>query len=576
MLMTNKTTVEKISKFLTSKSKVLILHGPTSSGKTTLIPYIRQLGFDNNFSEVEVFTYSNRLRNNMLSENPSLKYIKSLYAGVFNFNNEKVNSNLKKFIPLKEVPENDKNKKKLYIIDDSQLINNSYKETKLVKFGTGYLLDDIFTYFNLENNPDSKIVFIGDKNKLSYGPESKSALNSSHMEDLLNKRDLNSNICQIELEESKVDSEIVRVCQQISNNIEQNKYNNLIISNKNDINILSKNEYLDALKDSYLNPFHTKILVYSNKMAAETNSWIKNNLAKNGKEINAGDFIIFSANSNAYLRHKSKEEHKAKRISNGLYGGVTFVDHNNKLVAKVMLESGQEVELSFIPAHITLEDRDEVEVFIFENYLKSNSGEISNDELSAYQIILSRLEKQSVSNGESDRYFKIKNAVIIKYAWCMTVDKAMANVFDKVYLNTDMEGLDRNNSDYHKWLYTGISTARKSMNLLNWKAITPYYKTKFNPVANSNLNKNNMEISNNDSIMKEEFDYLKGLLKENNIITHSQRSYNFYTVFEFSKGSKRLQIKYNFTQEGFVDQIDILEGDLSLFTSIKEIIEYID
>ncbi|NLI89161.1 MAG: hypothetical protein GX366_01950 [Epulopiscium sp.] len=573
--MTNKTTIDRVSSFLTSKSKVLILHGPTSSGKTTSIPYIRQLGFDNNFSKVEVFIYSNRLRNNMLRQNPDFHYIKSIYAAIFDFQDEKVNSDIKRFIPLKEIRQDDRGKKNLYIIDDSQLFNNSYKDTNLVRFGTGYLLDDIFTYFNLENNPDSKVIFIGDKNKLSYGPESKCALNSSYLQGLLNNRKINSDICQIELEKSKVDSEIVRVCQQVSGSIERNKYNNLIISNKDDISLLSKNDYLDALKDSYLNPFNTKILAYSNKMAAETNSWIKNNLAQNGKEINAGDFIIFSANSNAYLRSKDNEEPKIKRISNGLYGAVTSVDYNSQLAAKVMLENGQEVELSFIPAHITLEDGDEVEVFVFENYLKSNSGEISDEELSAYRIILSRLEKQSVASAVNDRYFKVRNAVIIKYAWCMTVNSAMANVFDKVYLNTDMEGLDRNNPHYYKWLYTGISTARKSMNLLNWKAITPYYKTKFNPVSNYHPIGNDKEISSEDSIMKEEFDYLKDILKENSIITSSQKSYHFHTIFEFIKSEKRLLLKFGFSSEGFVDYIDVLEGDLSLFTEIKKIIENI-
>ncbi|MEK4715724.1 hypothetical protein [Sporosarcina sp. FSL K6-5500] len=78
------------------------------------------------------------------------------------------------------------------------------------------------------------------------------------------------------------------------------------------------------------------------------------------------------------------------------------------------------------------------------------------------------------------QYFQLLNAARIKYAWCMTVNKAMAYVFDRVYFNTLRgENVGITNASYYKWLYTGISIGDSQVALVNWHPISPFLKTIF-------------------------------------------------------------------------------------------------
>lgn len=641
----NKDILKQVSDFLNSESKVLTIYGTVKSGKTSLIPQIRELGFDTGIAEIPVFAYSSRLRSSMLKRNPELEDVESLYSKVFDFRNEQIDENYKKTIPLKTIEEENAFNKKLYIVEDSQLITNSYIDSEYLKFGTGYLLDDVLSYFDLEKYPDSKFIFIGDKNKLSYGSKTENALNSNYLKALLENKKIYSDITEIELPNIESDSEIVKVCQNIANNLKNNKFNELTIADKMDISVLDKSKQIATLQESYNNPSISRIIVYTNEQANQVNQWIKINLAKNGTEVAVGDFVVF--NSAIYSYSPSKIEFdgspfdfadqpfdfvEPKRINNGMFGKIISVDGGNNLVKNIELGDGKEIQLKFISSQVQLQDETIVELLIFENYLNAERGELDTNEIVAYQIILSSLEKEAMEkepfensveyteminngdygkryddvgkaiyrdkedqrkmtkyekdyrnriisklNSKDSEYFKILNSAKIKYAWCMTVNKAMAYVFDRVYFNTEQGGnRGKTNADYYKWLYTGISVGQSHVSLLKWQPISPFLHTEFNTLSPTNIPKTKniiMTFSNgieqtNDEIRK----YLSNHLTDIGDAVVNIVSRPYLEIVTIKTGNEEIEMFFDYNKRGEVKLPRLKSGSEKAFQNILKAI----
>lgn len=566
----NNDCMQKILEFLISESKIMTLTGNTRSGKTSLIPDIRELAFDLNFTDVPVFAYSNRLRRKMLRSNPELEEVDSLFNSVFDFNGETIDELYKKNIPLKIHDEIYDQDKALYIIDDSQLITNSNFDSDLLQFGSGYLLDDVLSYINLESNPERKVIFIGDKNKLSYGSKIENALNPEYLKALLQNKNIYSEIENTELPNNDGDSEIIKVCNKIAKKIRTDRYNELFIYSGKEITVCDKKNHINVLKEAYLNPNSSKILVFTNEQAYRVNSWIKKHLINNGSEIGAKDYIVFYSTIQAYgpalieNYFSSFDFVEPKRVDNGYFGEVISVDYDH-IIEKNMEINEKMVMLRFIPCQIKLQDGSIIETLVFDNYLKATKNELDKNEIIAYQIVLSSYEKEIfdkepfeksteyqemlqhpgqyiviIKNGKelyrdskdkrklthfektyrdrvlkklkepTSEYFKILNASKVKFGWAMTVHKAMAYSFETVFFNTNQEeNRGRTNKDYFKWVYTGISSGLNNVQLINWKPISPFLKTEFRESSTVKAPNKNiiLSLSNGEQTTTEQLQY---------------------------------------------------------------------
>lgn len=55
----------------------------------------------------------------------------------------------------------------IYIIDEASMISNKYSEPEFFRFGSGFLLQDLIKFINLDfNDHNKKIIFIGDNGQL--------------------------------------------------------------------------------------------------------------------------------------------------------------------------------------------------------------------------------------------------------------------------------------------------------------------------------------------------------------------------------------------------------------------------
>ncbi|OCX63331.1 hypothetical protein BFM98_14055 [Lysinibacillus sp. AR18-8] len=612
----NTDVLQQIREFLESDCKIMTLIGNTGSGKTALIPDIRELAFDSGFTDVPVFAYSNRLRRKMLKKHPNLEEVESLFNSFFDFNNEAIDEFYRKIIPLRGNDEIHDQEKAIYIIDDSQLISNTDFDTDLLKFGSGHLLDDILNQIDLAANPNRKIIFIGDRNKLSYGSPNENALHPVHLKTLLENKNLHSEVMITELPYSEGDSEIIKVCNTIAKNIRNNQYNELIIHSNNEIYVLDEKESRNALVEAVRNPYNNKILVFTNEQAFKINHWIKKNLVRNGNELAAKDHIVFNSTINAYgptLIESNLSPFKnlsqpfsltePKRVDNGYFGEVISVNLDKTIVKHVDVNK-EKVILRFTPCQIKLQDETIIETLVLENYLKSTQNKLLKEETIAIQIILSHYEKLIFDeepfessfefqemmqhpneymevekegkqlyrnpkdkrklthyekeyrkrllrklNNPNGEYWKILNASKVKYAWAMTVHKAMAYAFDTVFFNTDQEeNRGRTNKEYFKWIYTGISVGLHNVNLINWKPISPFLRTEFREGTNVRVNKDViLNLSNGEESSTEQVEsYLKMQLNGvASIININPRPYLEIVTLEMNNRNVELFFDYN-------------------------------
>ncbi len=527
---------QKVEEFLKNSDQVMVITGPTSSGKTSLIPSIRDWAFSEEYVNVPVYAYSNRLRTKMLSYHPEIEDVDSLFGELFDFQQEYFDEDYRKIIPLKNNVSDDENQydPTLYIIDDCQLLSNNHFDPDSLQFGSGHLIDDLFMYIDLANHPERKLILIGDMYKIGYASKEESVLNLQFLASYLSKQKIDSSVQHVALQQSSSANDIVTLCNEVADQIEEEQYNYLNVENKDNIKTGGKDLQREALNQAYLYPFDHKILTYTNEKATTINHYIKKQLLKNGTTIQNGDYIVFNASIQAYSNCDDDFEQAVslpKRINNGEFGKVTRTYMNQTIT----ITAPNEVCLSLVPCDITFSDNSVVTIYVLKNYLLASKSTISKEEQAAIHMQLRILEKEAyaqepfeyssefrsmradsesyvaiikdgstVYRSKKDKrllttyekayrerikqnlqtpdhlYFKLLNAAKVRYAWAMTVNKGMAYSFEHVYFDTDQgENRGLTNREYFKWLYTGFSTVNNSLSLINWQPISPFMNTVF-------------------------------------------------------------------------------------------------
>ncbi|ERG68072.1 NERD domain-containing protein [Exiguobacterium chiriqhucha] len=483
----HKHQMKEIHDFLCSDQKIMTVTGNTKSGKTALIPHIRDLAFDANYTHVPVFAYSNRLKQKMLQSHPNLEEVESLFSSIFDFSTDDRDENYKKVIPLKmshplsreensngaEISVQDKT---LYIIDDSQLITNSKLHSDDIQYGSGHLLNDLLDHINLEERPDTKIIFVGDVNKLSFGSDMEDALQANYLQSLLKQRNLISNIAHIELPDNKSENEIIKTCNQISSQIKQGQFNSLSLSSYNELSVNEVENKEKVMEAALQNPHDKKIIVYTNNKAGKINQWIKQHFLKNGSHIGPRDLLIFNSPSLAVQKTRddggiSQDEHpqnshfafpEVRQVHNGMFGEVLRISHSEKIEKNEMVDD-KNIVLRFVPCVIRLMDGVVIETLVLENFLNAEKNELELNEQIAYHRVLAKLEANEQEKSpfsespefeemirHPETYAKIERAGKILYR--DSSDSRKLTSYEKAYRHRILKELNNPEFEYFKIL----------------------------------------------------------------------------------------------------------------------------
>lgn len=613
-----KAALTQVQAFLASDQKILLLTGNTRSGKSALIPEIREAAFAQRYLEASVWVYSNRLKRRLLQQHSALSEVSSLFGAMFDFDQKTVDADYHQVIPLRQFEQPDEQEataKTLYVIDDSQLLANTDYANNDLQFGSGSLVNDLFAFLQLDQYPQRKLILIGDRNRLSYGKQQESVLNPA----FLGQQGFQmADIAELALPACDQDSAVLTACNQIGQAIQTQQFNDLRFDFQSDFDLMTSGDEKRALlKQLYVAPATHKMLVYTNAEVQQVNALIKQHFSAS-QGLCANDVLVFDNTVSGVT------DGRLDRIDNGTFAQVQQVE--TALQQDVTLK-GNVYTFTIWPCQVQVGDK-QVTVNILANYLQSDRGVLESDEAAAYQVLLKQLAKAAlaqanfetspeyqamlaqgagyfVQNTTNKRYylatdkrklvpeekafeqriegelrslpntlyFKFYQAAHVRYAWAMTVNKALAYTFPHVYLNTN-QGADRGrtNATYFQWLYTGCATASQQLTLLNWTPITPFLNTTFGEDLTRSLPKTVLyQLLPDQTVDKQQAEFqqfLTTVLNETAWQCSAIVAKPYLYIVTLTAGSKQLTLFFDYNGKGSVKLPRLKAGDPADFNQI--------
>lgn len=629
------------------EQQIFVLQGTANSGKSHLIPFIQELAYNLGIQETEVFASSSRVANNLLTIG-GLERVNSIYSYIYGGqknnkqedeqakekeNNEEIDETKDseelqvEEIPLKNCDNADN---ALFIVDESQLVSDSFNQSIDLIFGTGYLLKDFLSFTN-STNTKRKIIFIGDPFQLQLGKTDESPLNPLYLEEAYK---LKTNAYQLL---DKPDFSIInKEALFCVDKIRTKYFNSLQFIADDNFCFLQKEDVTKAVSDIIYNKIECHILCFSNEKSQEVNYWIKNSIIKNGKDIANGDLVLF--NNNIETAKENDPFAKPKWIYNGQFAIVDNATPESYLQETKKIK-GELTSIEFREINITLlESGHKIKVLSLENYRLNPKAELSKNELILFKIMLNReLDKAKKSNpfeksfeylnltsdkiynqfkivndeflqqllkgtsrkknlteeevhlkdiiskakyaykkrierdlrkDPSTEYYKLKNAALLRFGWAMTVHKSMSYKWQEVIFNVEKAGTT--NESHFRWLYTGISRARKKVSLINYKPLSPFDKTEFIDNNDDKKTKDFLFISNNLDIeiaKKELVEIVKQKLSDNLVLNKIDiPGYNIR--LQFSNDSKQVTLDFGFNAKNQFKFPKYINGDIDLANNI--------
>ena len=468
-------TVSLLEEFLKNDKQIFILKGYAGTGKTTLLKGIAQY-----LKEID------RLGGLMAPTGRAAKVIKditgikgkTIHSSMYDLQNLKTykkrdkygNESFKFFFELKK--EHDL-KNSVFIFDESSMIGNNYSEGEFFRFGSGYLLNDILRFFNVNTNNILKLLFVGDPAQLPpVGSNHSLALDA----DFFISKELNLN-----------ESEMTQVVRQEKNSgilFNAAYYRKLIFSNKVSKNHLDTNfediqeisyEELGKTFVSYAplpNISKSIIISFSNKRAWHNNQVIRELYFPGKKSITEGDVLQVTRNN--YL----------VELLNGEFVTVIRVDDKTTRQSASIWINKQRKQFHFDFREVGLQIADGriIDVLVSETLLNSKNRGMTSEEMKAlYVNFIMRYEKKTGATANrnstqfkesfrNDPYF---NALQVKYGYAITGHKAQGGEWENAFV--DFSGRNGLSKDELRWIYTAITRASKKLYVL-----LPPKKSRFN------------------------------------------------------------------------------------------------
>ncbi len=530
-----------IRTFLESEGRVLLLTGAEKSGKSYLIPSITSICQDLKKTQVTHLVVNNRVANRINSKQTEIHY-GSVYSLIYggepvtdkgedDAEDEDEDDDSLQVVPIKI--DRGWSQDAIVIIDEAQLISSSEHKTDLLRFGSGKLLADLFTFLRLSEN-SRKVIFIGDTNQISFGDETLSAIHPEVLQELTE-----STVKVVRLVKTDRHAGLSRISQNMSlaRGIESEVYNNLLMKESDDVHLVTSAEAFNKANSWLASGESFVILAYSNEEVEKANQFVRQKLLKRSEQLTAGDLLVFNNNIRVI---SSDPLARPIFLNNGIL--VKIVEVKEKIEEVVYYKKKtQPVKLLFQKLIVSaLDEAAPVEVLILMNFMTSPTAQLSKEESTALRVFLNRrlqkLKKEnpfensvSYDSMRSDSKWKglislieklrqtqgdkktldenekelrkivsaykrryssymrslqfrtdpYAHAGFVRFGWSMTVHKALGEKWLHVIVNCQMGSNSRKNKAYFQWLYSAISRAEREVYLVNWKDHHPLSSTIF-------------------------------------------------------------------------------------------------
>ncbi|RYZ24820.1 MAG: DUF2075 domain-containing protein, partial [Chitinophagaceae bacterium] len=283
----------KLEAFLTSSAHIFMLKGYAGSGKTTilkgLVDYLNAI-------EKGVVLMAPTGRAAKVIREKTGKEAYTVHKSIYSYEDLVEVKNSESFYYYFKIRNNDDVHNKIFIVDEASMLSDAKSEGEFFRFGTGYLLTDLFTYTRIKTGTaNTKIIFVGDPCQLPpVNDNSSKAFDTAYLQEKFG-------VCVEEAEMKEVKrqgggSGILNAAARIRKSISSGFFN--------DFNLTENGK--DIFNPPYRSFLHTweqaaspKIIVtYKNKTALDLNLQIRERkYGDRNLPVQKGDTIIMGGNN---------------------------------------------------------------------------------------------------------------------------------------------------------------------------------------------------------------------------------------------------------------------------------------
>ena len=586
--------ITKLSNFLfSSNSNTFLLKGYAGTGKTFitkgLTEYFREIG--RNY----ILSAPTGKASKVIQEKTKSKAFtihKTIYSDkdLKEYKSSEFDRTYKFYF---ELAVNENSVDTVYIIDEASMVSNVYNEMEFIRFGSGFLLQDLMNYINLdENNHNKKVIFIGDNAQLppvsmNFSP----ALNSKYLIE-----EFRLKLEEFELTDvvrQKQDSGILKNASSVRKSLQSKIFNQLDMDiTYQDIEEIEHSNFINKYLEASNHKINkdTMVIAYTNASVKEYNQAIRKCFFNSIDTININDKIILLSNNSNY----------GIFLSNGDFGQIKNILSGTEYKQIILKQKNEEsniveqikVDLYFRDVEILFKDEDDklvsIQCKIIENLLFSEQPSLSSDENKAIYLDFVMRNKHLKPNTKefkdeikNDPYF---NALKIKFGYAITCHKAQGSEWKNIFLNCKSQQ-SYLSEGYFRWFYTALTRTRNKLYTLD----APHIKM-FDDIQNTNIYIEhigslymNNEVTEKKESIENSFDiqdkFLLAIFEEVNNkielqnikivdIIHNQ----YQEVYIFEANNEKTKIYFSYNAKNIITKIASTETS-TLSSLLKIILE---
>jgi hypothetical protein len=474
--------LSSIQEFLDSDDKIFLMKGYAGTGKTTIAKYLA--GFlHNERIETHLAAFTGRATQ-ILSMKTGFE-ANTIHKTIYNLDelNEELTGteDQKKFKfrygLISDIPANIR---RVYIIDESSMISNTYTEDDFFVFGSGYLLNDLIEHVGIKNTSrQDKIIFIGDPAQLPpVNDRESSALTSSYFESKYGTTPREYTLTEIKRQSEG--SAILDNATMLRDLLKSKHRNSLKFITNNEVKEIETTDVVDSfMKEFDKENIEKNVIVnYTNKDSFNINLDIKEKI-NSRSEICQDDVLM--GYSNNYNYHID--------IYNGTICKVLSVSPNPEIFSNLFtwtLEGEKTyVTLAFRDVRLSIKHKDKweiVECKILESFLFKDTPRIDYSEQVALYLDFKKRNsslkprtKEFKDALKADKYF---NALKVKFGYAITCHKAQGGEWKNTIVNLACNQ-GKTSDMYLRFAYTSITRASEKLLLFNVPSVSQFSKFKF-------------------------------------------------------------------------------------------------
>ncbi len=342
----------------------------------------------------------------------------------------------------------------LFLVDEASMLGGSSKG-----FGERDLLEDLLAF--IYSGGRARAVLIGDDAQLSpVGQEGTYALDPEHLE-----REgvsvWSGTLTQVlrQAEDSGILANATTLRERIA--IEDPTPPFFRTDIGGDVRAITGETLPDELEDAYgkYGVEEVRIITRSNKRAVQFAKEVRHRILGKEEELERGDLLLVVRNDHFW----SKNTESGAFIANGDMMELVRVEGTEELYGE-----------RFMDASIRLLERPddgEISVKLWVDCLDLEAASIPRERMKELFWKIGEHYKGGKGNWKRkvmrDPYF---NALQVKYAYAMTCHKAQGGQWPMVFLDPGFLKPESLDTEYLRWLYTGVTRATTALRLLNFPA----------------------------------------------------------------------------------------------------------